>query len=521
MKASLLVILMTCICPLMFAQPIYQKYLKKSDVTGNFLRCIPTSDGGYASVGYLTDNVAFEDNSLIGKFTRLGDREWIKSVSYVTNNDEFTDITEVSGNAFVAAGTSYDPLTFKSVGVVAKFDENGNYIWYKILRNGNLSCNIKRIQKDNSGNLYLLGMVETSGSTFDYCLLKLDVFGNIQQQYRIGTEYGDYALSFIRNNSGEFIISGWANNGTGESIQVIKLNQNLSVAWNTCISGSVRYFADDMREKSNGNLVLGGRYDDGINPLRVMVLELDKSTGNVVWAKRYQPDSGNGIYANGIAVNTNDRIGITGIVEDFNSSVLVAELSSTGTVNWSKRINSNDEINSMGNGICSAPDQGYLVCGQRTGIDSSSVQIIKVNATGGFACLGSSLPLSATDLSLPVQSNTITVSTSSITETNDVLSETSFQQFTDACQPLAAEEYKKAETISVYPNPSDGAFVVRFDETGETIEVSLYDIHGKQVYANRDVTDSILDLRLDLKPGVYFLRALINGENITQKVIIR
>jgi len=117
----------------MFAQPIYQKYLKKSDVTGNFLRCIPTSDGGYASVGYLTDNVAFEDNSLIGKFTRLGDREWIKSVSYVTNNDDFTDITEVSGNAFVAAGTSYDPLTFKSVGVVAKFDENGNYIWYKIL----------------------------------------------------------------------------------------------------------------------------------------------------------------------------------------------------------------------------------------------------------------------------------------------------------------------------------------------------------------------------------------------------
>ena len=72
----------------------------------------------------------------------------------------------------------------------------------------------------------------------------------------------------------------------------------------------------------------------------------------------------------------------------------------------------------------------------------------------------------------------------------------------------------QTQQIALYPNPTTG--VIYFESQLEN--VAIYDIAGRQVYAQATVAQSI-DLSL-LNVGTYVLTAQLNGENIIEKVMI-
>ncbi|MGE0090889.1 MAG: T9SS type A sorting domain-containing protein, partial [Bacteroidales bacterium] len=78
--------------------------------------------------------------------------------------------------------------------------------------------------------------------------------------------------------------------------------------------------------------------------------------------------------------------------------------------------------------------------------------------------------------------------------------------------------------VSVFPNPSQGIISIRFDERKENIQINVYDVIGKSVYAKTipliDNTE-IIDLANQPK-GLYFISIKSgDGEVISKKILIK
>jgi ligand-binding sensor domain-containing protein len=70
--------------------------------------------------------------------------------------------------------------------------------------------------------------------------------------------------------------------------------------------------------------------------------------------------------------------------------------------------------------------------------------------------------------------------------------------------------------FDIYPNPGDGNFTVRMNDTDPGYEVFVFDIAGKQLF-QLSVNQTMIHLALNLKPGMYLLQ--IGGS--TKKLVIR
>lgn len=93
--------------------------------------------------------------------------------------------------------------------------------------------------------------------------------------------------------------------------------------------------------------------------------------------------------------------------------------------------------------------------------------------------------------------------------------------------PTNIEENKHPNTVSVYPNPTNGSLRVSFNITDENeVSIALFDITGRKVnefIQNKSMNgNQVLDLNLsDVKSGIYFLTIKTGNKSYTNKIVIR
>ena len=76
--------------------------------------------------------------------------------------------------------------------------------------------------------------------------------------------------------------------------------------------------------------------------------------------------------------------------------------------------------------------------------------------------------------------------------------------------------------MAVYPNPADGVLNVALNEGGYS-SIAVYDCLGRTLYQSQ-LTGNEKAVRIntrDIKDGVYFLRAMHNGDMESATFIIR
>ncbi len=80
----------------------------------------------------------------------------------------------------------------------------------------------------------------------------------------------------------------------------------------------------------------------------------------------------------------------------------------------------------------------------------------------------------------------------------------------------------KNEGLKIYPNPSDGRFVVEAGAGVTSLKAEVYDMSGKQIY-KQDFRGSKADLNLTQYPkGVYILNLVdSNGKKQSAKLMIK
>jgi hypothetical protein len=71
--------------------------------------------------------------------------------------------------------------------------------------------------------------------------------------------------------------------------------------------------------------------------------------------------------------------------------------------------------------------------------------------------------------------------------------------------------------ISIYPNPSNGIFIVDLGTIFQNAKVSIIDIFGRELYSKTSILSQIINFTIDEPEGLYFIS--IQSDN--KKIVLR
>lgn len=86
--------------------------------------------------------------------------------------------------------------------------------------------------------------------------------------------------------------------------------------------------------------------------------------------------------------------------------------------------------------------------------------------------------------------------------------------------PFSIDELRLLEDVKVYPNPTQDFINLELpSKEGISAQVALYDLHGRVIYQNNEVTDTTTNIDLSsYSKGIYILSIEINGVNRKLKI---
>ena len=358
----------------------------------------------------------------------------------------------------------------------------------------NQANNISHFIKHSDNNIYMVGYVDdTLQTNADILLIKVDTAGNEIWKKKIGVTGMDENALSIDTLKGNLIIGGYKtiHNTSSSSGFVIRIDTAGNTIWNknvyTNLGGGCI-----IKTLKDGNVLVYSQYKQySIGSDDYYRLQVEKITSNniSIWQKRYNVATINSGPSNAIE-NSDGHIIIAG-------QKGYADISVKGTVNV---INQNGDslfykefYNEQGSqnyfrDVIQADDKGYCFAGF----------IIPVVANGGTGTEDIWL--------LKVDSN---FCESAIPCNNNV--------------GLSEVEALEA-TVRVYPNPSNGSFVIEIANEAwltKPLALTLTDCVGNNVYS-ATITHPTSTIQTEsLANGIYFLTLQTKDKKVTKKIIIQ
>jgi hypothetical protein len=89
---------------------------------------------------------------------------------------------------------------------------------------------------------------------------------------------------------------------------------------------------------------------------------------------------------------------------------------------------------------------------------------------------------------------------------------------------LGVDELNLENTLSVYPNPNNGEFNIKFNASSNNVDVHVFDIRGRSVFDttyNNSSGEFNETINLaTVNAGMYLLNINDGGNTITKKIIV-
>ena len=76
------------------------------------------------------------------------------------------------------------------------------------------------------------------------------------------------------------------------------------------------------------------------------------------------------------------------------------------------------------------------------------------------------------------------------------------------------------ESITLYPNPSNGNFTLNFSEFVENMTITMNDMSGRVVYKQENMSGQKLELVTNVLPGVYIVKVTSGRGDVTLRVVV-
>ena len=84
-------------------------------------------------------------------------------------------------------------------------------------------------------------------------------------------------------------------------------------------------------------------------------------------------------------------------------------------------------------------------------------------------------------------------------------------------------ESQTTSGLSIYPNPSNGMFVINFNDIKGEVNYQIYDTKGSIIISDKFVNyeNSQKEINIDVPAGIYFIRLVNTEKTIVEKIIIK
>ena len=222
---------------------------------------------------------------------------------------------------------------------LAKLDNNGNEIWYKIW-GGIYDDSGSGIAFDSSGDVYMGGSTSSFGPSVpnaNWFLAKFDNVGNQIWNYSWGTVQGEWG-GHIAVDSSDYIYytgSTWGHGGPSANVGLVKFNSAGAIQW-------ARYWGiggydsprDLVIDTSDNIYIIAGSDNRGFGGRDVALIKYD-SAGALLWDTAW----GSTGYDDpkGIALDNLGNVYITGMTDSYGAGdydIFIAKYDGVPTLLW-------------------------------------------------------------------------------------------------------------------------------------------------------------------------------------------
>ncbi len=295
------------------------------------------SSGNLYVTGYSTGSGGNVDYATI-KYSSAGDTLWVRRYNGPGNSSDYANalVLDSSGNLYVTgqstgSGGNWDYATIK-------YSPAGGTLWVRRYNGpGNGYDNASALALDGSGNLYVTGYSTGSGTNFDYATIKYSSAGETLwvRRYNGPGNYSDAAFALALDGSGNLYVTGGSNgSGTGQDYATIKYSPAGETLWVRRYNVGGDDYASALALDSSGNLyVTGSGYDYATIKY--------SSAGETLWVRRYNGPGNSSDNASALALDSSGNLYVTG--QSVGSGTVydyaTIKYSSAGETLWVRRYN--------------------------------------------------------------------------------------------------------------------------------------------------------------------------------------
>jgi hypothetical protein len=198
---------------------------------------VQTSDGGYALAG---NSVSFQEEDsdlLLIKTDSYGNMQWNKSYGESAGESDPQGFIQTLDGGFALACKRFP---FGSVYVDSWFiktDESGNLEWNEIFGGAGMDYPTSLVQLLD-GSFVFAGCTDSYGyGGYDFWLIKIDNYGNMEWNYTYGTQNMDTNPSLVKTLDGGFALAGYTWTDPFADLLLVKTDINGNMLWNQTYSG--------------------------------------------------------------------------------------------------------------------------------------------------------------------------------------------------------------------------------------------------------------------------------------------
>lgn len=322
------------------------------------------NSGNCYVTGYSYDRFSLFDYATI-KYNSSGAPVWVSRYDANYSNDKANSVAvDNSGNVYVT-GSSIGTSPLSDIATV-KYTSGGQEAWiarYNGPANGE-DIGVK-VAVDISGNVYVAGYSDGSGSGKDYVIVKYNSSGVQQWASRYnGTANGDDILnSMILDADGNTFVTGKsAGTGTLEDIATLKYNSSGSQQWVSRYNGPANNsdIGNNLISDINGNIIVNGitktsaasGAESQIANYDIITVKYNPS-GVQQWAVMYNGTENSDDDAGGIVSDNSGNVYLAGSAKNTGTDLdfTTIKYNPSGTLVWSANYNGSMNSSDKATGI--------------------------------------------------------------------------------------------------------------------------------------------------------------------------
>ncbi len=503
-----------------FGQITFQKTYGGSNVDwGNSVQI--TNDGGYIITGWTSSFGVGQQDVYLIKTNANGDTLWTKTFGGA-NNDRGYSVQQTNDGGYIVAGYT------ESFGVgnldvfLIKADSSGNILWNKTYGGANIDWAWSVQQTIDSGYI-ILGLTESFGSgSQDVYLINTKENGDTLWTKTFGgTNYDEGYSVYETNDRGYIIIGETQSFGVNYAdVYFIKTDSLGNILWNKTYGSTNVDIGFSAQQTNDGGFIISGSQSTLVGNTNVYLIKTDIN-GDTLWTRTFGGTSSDIGWS--VQQTIDGGYIVAGGTQSFGNSgeVFLIKTNATGYPLWAKTFGGISY--EWGNNVRQTADGGFIIVGSSTsfGAGNIDVYLIKTDSMGNSGCNESNLinilDTPNTNISYPVAltSSGGILSTPNISTTNGGVE-------TTLCTSVSVKEVMFNNSFLIYPNPSKGGFIIKYQKPILNGEVEVLNTLGEFVFKEKLLNESVTEINLtNIAEGIYLVRVFEGDKFYSKKLIIQ